>query len=567
MAEKLVFELSAVDRATAPLKAVTNQITRTTQAINQQAGAYNRTAVATNKFAKGALQQAGYQVGDFFVQVTNGTSAMQAFGQQGSQMLGIFGPVGAILGAGVAIAASFGVVLEKTNAQLSDFTSLLGVLAQPIMSLFDSIKGMGSVFGDVFEVLKYNIDTALIAAGLFAGYMATKYVASMVMAAGASIKAAGAVGVLQTALLSVFAVIRRLLPIALFVGIAKLIEMFLALKKGAGGLGEAMAAVKNVFVESLDRMARGVDMIRQTWDFFTLTLRAGWAKAVIAMQAQFVNFLHMVARSLKDVTGFEDIALSIHAAAVEGASDLYMLRDEVKALQDSASLAGSEAAIAFSDMIAPMDSLNALLEKIKLGTDEIPDFSGMKDGVEDTGKAAKDLMDRLEPLKQTTVDIGRAIQSSMSAAMMSMVDGTKSVKDAFKDMARTIIMKLYEVMVVQRMVNALMGFLGGAFPGLQTAAPIAGMRAMGGQVTANKPYLVGERGPELVVPSRNAHVMPNNQLGGGQVVVQQTINVSTGVQQTVRAEIKSMLPQIAEASKAAVLDARRRGGNFSAAFG
>ena len=154
MAEKLVFELSAVDRATAPLKAVTNQITRTTQAINQQAGAYNRTAVATNKFAKGALQQAGYQVGDFFVQVTNGTSAMQAFGQQGSQMLGIFGPVGAILGAGVAIAASFGVVLEKTNAQLSDFTSLLGVLAQPIMSLVDSIKGMGSVFGNVFEVAR-----------------------------------------------------------------------------------------------------------------------------------------------------------------------------------------------------------------------------------------------------------------------------------------------------------------------------------------------------------------------------------------------------------------------------
>ena len=54
--------------------------------------------------------------------------------------------------------------------------------------------------------------------------------------------------------------------------------------------------------------------------------------------------------------------------------------------------------------------------------------------------------------------------------------------------------------------------------------------------------------------------------GGGGVTVQQTINVSTGVQQTVRAEIQSMMPQIASASTKAVLNARRRGGSFAGAF-
>jgi predicted transcriptional regulator len=78
--------------------------------------------------------------------------------------------------------------------------------------------------------------------------------------------------------------------------------------------------------------------------------------------------------------------------------------------------------------------------------------------------------------------------------------------------------------------------------------------------------MVGERGPELVVPSRNGHVMPNNQLGGGTVVVNQNINVATGVQQTVRAEVLGLMPQIAEASKAAVLDAGRRGGAFAGSF-
>jgi uncharacterized phage protein gp47/JayE len=62
---------------------------------------------------------------------------------------------------------------------------------------------------------------------------------------------------------------------------------------------------------------------------------------------------------------------------------------------------------------------------------------------------------------------------------------------------------------------------------------------------------------------------PNGKLGvegGGGVTVVQNINVSTGVQQTVRTEIKSLMPQIAEASKAAVADAKRRGGSYGRNF-
>jgi hypothetical protein len=44
------------------------------------------------------------------------------------------------------------------------------------------------------------------------------------------------------------------------------------------------------------------------------------------------------------------------------------------------------------------------------------------------------------------------------------------------------------------------------------------------------------------------------------------INVTTGVQQTVRAEIKSLMPQIADNAKAAVLDAKRRGGSYGGGF-
>ena len=69
------------------------------------------------------------------------------------------------------------------------------------------------------------------------------------------------------------------------------------------------------------------------------------------------------------------------------------------------------------------------------------------------------------------------------------------------------------------------------------------------------------------MPNQTGRVIPNNQLGGGGVVVNQTINLTTGISQTVRAEVTNMLPQIKEAAKGAVLDARRRGGSFGSAFG
>ena len=40
-------------------------------------------------------------------------------------------------------------------------------------------------------------------------------------------------------------------------------------------------------------------------------------------------------------------------------------------------------------------------------------------------------------------------------------------------------------------------------------------RATGGPVTAGTPYLVGERGPEIVVPGRSGTVIPNNRIGVG----------------------------------------------------
>jgi chromosome segregation ATPase len=82
-----------------------------TAAMTNLTTATNTATTATSNAGKGASKvgqlagQAGYQIQDFAVQVGSGTSALTAFAQQAPQLLGAFGPAGAIAGAFVAIGA------------------------------------------------------------------------------------------------------------------------------------------------------------------------------------------------------------------------------------------------------------------------------------------------------------------------------------------------------------------------------------------------------------------------------------------------------------------------------
>lgn len=159
--------------------------------------------------------------------------------------------------------------------------------------------------------------------------------------------------------------------------------------------------------------------------------------------------------------------------------------------------------------------------------------------------------------------LNSSITSSLESGFMAMIEGTQSTKDAFKSMARDVIRELYRVLVVQRLVSSITGFVGGAL-----GIPAVPAAASGRTVQQGSPVMTGEHGREIFVPQQDGRVMSTAQTreimagGGGGVVVNQVINVSTGVQQTVRTEIKSMLPMLAENAKAAVLDAKRRGGSY-----
>ena len=175
--------------------------------------------------------------------------------------------------------------------------------------------------------------------------------------------------------------------------------------------------------------------------------------------------------------------------------------------------------------------------------------------------------DGIKTVEDSMQDIALGGLMKLEDGLVGLINGTKSASDAFRDMASSIINDMIR-MVIQRQITAplagaLNNVIGAAFGG---AAVPASPRAIGGSVQSGRTHLVGERGPELFIPSASGSIVPNNAMGGGGVTVVQNINVSTGVQQTVRAEIMTLMPQIANAAKSAVAEAKLRGGSFGAAL-
>jgi phage-related minor tail protein len=229
------------------------------------------------------------------------------------------------------------------------------------------------------------------------------------------------------------------------------------------------------------------------------------------------------------------------------------------------------------------DDFDALIGSLDGATKANQDFAkaqevvnnALKNGIitqEQADMTLAVLTDRMKIARGEMLDLSSVagvLEDGFTNAFMSILDGTESTKDAFRSMAKAVIAELYRVLVVQRLVGSIggggiVGAIGNIFPALTNSAS-------GGALMAGQASVVGEHGRELFVPSTSGRVLSVPQAkaamgGGGGVVVNQTINVTTGVQQTVRAEIKSLMPQIADSAKAAVLDAKRRGGAYGSAF-
>jgi hypothetical protein len=181
-------------------------------------------------------------------------------------------------------------------------------------------------------------------------------------------------------------------------------------------------------------------------------------------------------------------------------------------------------------------------------------------------RATLDATDAFVELKDTGTtaleDLKYAVQGWGRDFTNVMTEATMTGKLNFSDMASSIIRDLIRIQIQKNITDPLVKAGTSYLDSFIGTSKVDGMRAMGGPVTAGKSYLVGENGPEIFIP-RSSGTIDNDASGGGSgVTVHQTINLSAGVSQTVRAEVIGMMPRIMEATKAAVADSKRRGGSF-----
>ena len=223
------------------------------------------------------------------------------------------------------------------------------------------------------------------------------------------------------------------------------------------------------------------------------------------------------------------------------------------------------------DSLAPLKQVRAEMTKFK---------DGLVDIFDDAGKSISDVIGKAiasgQSFKQSMLDIFQNIIAQVLSLIIQLtivdqilkdikdtIEGSKA--DSFLGVLTDVGKSIFAPHLAPNppLTNTDM-IMGGLTP---LAMPLGGARQAGGSMNANMPYLVGERGAEIVTPRSPSTISSASPMGGGVVNIEQNLNFSTGVSATVRADVLNLLPAIQESTVSAVQNARLRGGKFAKDFG
>lgn len=171
--------------------------------------------------------------------------------------------------------------------------------------------------------------------------------------------------------------------------------------------------------------------------------------------------------------------------------------------------------------------VNANLLQGKAPKPLVLDLSKPKKDLEEIPLKVEEVNVNLEKTKTLTEHITDNF-SNLGSTLLGVARGTETLAKAMQRMLDSLLDRLAD-QAFQQLIAAMLGALGGKTLGTSTftsgaqarqALSFGGPRQGGGHVTSGKSYLVGERGPELMVPNRSGYVVPSGRGGGGTMNVQ-----------------------------------------------
>jgi hypothetical protein len=475
-------------------------------------GAATAAAATSSRQFGFVAQQSGYQLGDFAVQVASGQSAMVAFIQQGSQFLGIFGAFGAIAGAALAIGGGIYMMFDKMAENAKAATDEISSLTEEIKRMNEESAKRGA--GQTGIRANVRLESLMAERNRLTGMMPT----------GGGARASGEFqGVVEAQAAANVAGIQSQID-----AIDKLIREYDRLVIEQEQADMTAANLKRRGEEFEEQKKREAEAIRD----------AARAQEEAERARQ---------RFLSDVMSLENTLDPLTAATRRWADQQALLAQAL----DAAIISQER----YNELVAMSD------EAFRKATEKQTEYLT---GIEKQSRENENL----------ARDLGLSFQSAFEDAILRGEKLRGVLAGIAQDIARIILRQT----VTTPLANLVMGGLSSAFggligggpgdirgPGGSTSIPFGGPRALGGPVEAGSAYLVGEQGPELFMPGQSGRIIPNGQTGS--TVVNQTIQISVGVAQTVRAEIAALMPAIKRQTVDAVADARMRGGSFAAAMG
>ena len=511
-------------RATNATKTLSNAQSSAAIAAKNLANAQRMAGKETNRFGVYA-QQIGYQVGDFFVQVQSGTSALVAFGQQGTQLAGLLpGIYGALIGIGLSLTTA----LLSMGSATTELSFNFSKLWEDVKSAFEPMAPLFRAIGSVFKTIGNLIVDAI------------------------------------NLIINAF---------------AKLVSV--------------IAAIPQAFSVALDRSEMRIQQFSESVNGVVYSISANWQKMMDTISGSATpgflgtvpgekpttavedfGFLAEAARSRSGALGktLENTpgAASILGGAIKNTPEIDLRNYVSRTPKEGDGGAGPteseleklrEQLALEKELIGTSESYQRV--RSALGEEFINTSPKIIEGLVQQAEEIENLT-RLEEERKSLMD---SVNSTLEGGFLDMVKGTKTVGEAFRDMAAAIIEELFRVLVVQKLVAGITGSKGGTGLG----GLFGGKRASGGSMMSGQPYLVGEQGPELVIPRHSGTVVNANQTSGamagsGGFTQNLSINVTGSDAAMVRQEVAKMIPQITNATKAAVIDAKQRGGQMSAAF-
>ena len=321
-------------------------------------------------------------------------------------------------------------------------------------------------------------------------------------------------------------------------------------------------------LELLEAEARAAELAEQRLEERNRALENAQSLVTAALPAEF-----------EYAQAMSDLQFALAQGAISGA-EFTAARDALMQKQQEANPVLQEGLSIVEGMVSEEEQLkhqiNAVTEAMNAN------IVSTTDGNNALGQL-REKMRELNPMYKTMKEglqqVGDSIADNIADALVEGKFALDDFKNIFKSFVKQIIAEAIRMFIVKKILSSAFGGFfggGGSVPAATGAAgggrlPRNGFRGFAGGGQA--PILVGERGPELFVPQSAGSIKNNmdtrNILGnaGQPVVVQQTINVETGVSQTVRAEMLSLLPAIKQDTIQAVAEAKRRGGSFAQAFG